>query len=101
MDNVYMCLRCGGWFPTADDRKNHKCNKVVSTDNKIIIDLEEKKAHKKDPDIQERREIGEKLKKLGIIEKRSEITFKPIEEVRQMLQDAEIMEDDDGLFDEE
>lgn len=84
--NIYKCLKCGEWFDTREELKDHVCERTISRDGDIIWG---KKKANEDVHKEERRELGERLKKLGKIKKRSEINFTDIEELREMVEEAE------------
>jgi predicted S18 family serine protease len=84
--NVYMCLTCGEWFDTKSELKDHKCERHLDRDGNVVWG---KKKMARDVYKEERRELGERLKELGKIQKRSEINFTDIDELREMVEDAE------------
>lgn len=85
-DNVYLCLKCGEYFGTKVELKTHTCERVISRDRKVI---KGKEFPNVDPNKVERRELGERLKALGEIDKRSKINFTDIEELREWVSRAE------------
>lgn len=85
-DNVYHCLKCGEWFPTRRALKDHVCERVLDRDGGVLYG---KTKRKKDPHKEERRKIGERLKELGVIQKRSEINFTEMDELKSMVEKAE------------
>jgi len=89
MGNAYLCLKCGDYFDTKDELKSHKCARIITRDGEVIRG---KPFRNSDPNKEEKRKIGERLKELGVIEKRSEINFTDIDELRKMLKDAEAKE---------
>jgi len=85
-DNVYLCQKCGSWFPTLEAKKTHICERVITREDEIISG---KKFHYKDVDKAERREIGARLKELGEISKLSQINFMDIQELRDWVERVE------------
>jgi hypothetical protein len=84
--NTYVCLVCGEWFETKEEKAQHTCKRVLTRDGKLVAG---KKKMTEDGHKEERRILGERLKELGKISKRSEINFTDIDELREMVEEAE------------
>jgi hypothetical protein len=85
--NVYVCFVCGEWFATKDEKRYHVCKRVLNRDGSIASG---DKKHKEDPDKEEKRSLGARLIELGVIKSLRKLNFRPIEEVREMVKDAEL-----------
>lgn len=85
-DNVFLCLKCGEWFPTKVDLKDHTCERYINRDKKVVRG---KDFHKPDPDKDIKRTLGNRLKELGEITNRNKLNFMKVEDIEKWLEEAE------------